>query len=871
MGEKPDQNKTVSNQLTTSSIRLSSDSLENEFHLSEEELAPIKKRYELIQLLGRGGMGVVYKARDLVSGDIVALKVIAPEIASHPKAIERFKAELRLARKITHKNVCRVYDLSQFGNIHALSMEFIEGETLRQILRRNETLSVRHGLKLIRQVINALDEAHRQGVVHRDLKPENILVSSGGEVKVMDFGLARSLAENASSPNPGAILGTPAYMSPEQAEGKQADSRSDIYALGLMLYEMFTGRRAFEADTPIALATKQIYETPVPPTAVEPDLPNHIEGAILRCLQKDPKKRFESVRKLESMLITRNPLDLQTPFKLESDDMPIRLVIWHRRDWFLATAGVLCLLGFIGMFDLVFPYNNFRLEISREVAIDKAHKVVTTYMPELTEGKTTITPAFLDDLATLPNYSLTSTELREAAQTFSRSWDVMTTQQGDKLLAASLGFNSKGDIVSIYLHRQPVEPILRISTPAENIEFSRRCVKDLFNLDVSSIQPRIEIVGPRPTEVWGWPNLPEGGVRAFWTVQSRALDKKMYVSTGVRNGRLYAAILAASPNSTASNLNYSTFVSLNTYREARQVGMGFFCLLGLIAIILSIVRRLYLRTEPAVLALSVISSAVFTYFLMTAEVETEWFWIGLAVISVCVLGVSYLALASPYYYFGRTFPTLTKSSLNLFRLRLKDQALGFSMLRGCCLGCLFLMGHVVVLWILRTLKIGGPNLMWFDLFRDSQHYVLSCFLLTVAVTIVAVWLFLAFPLSLLHRMRASFFVQLISIGIIWAAAFATLAGSSVFPAWLVYLVAGLQGIFFALVIFKWDLLSCTVAIFTAETWLLSYPLYRIFAKVDGLRYGMGLLAWIGLVLLGILIATRPGILAVQNALRAIFE
>jgi eukaryotic-like serine/threonine-protein kinase len=139
--------------------------------LSEEAQHAIEERYELLHLLGHGGMGLVYKARDRVSGDVIALKVINPGIASSSHVIERSKAELRLARKITHKNVCRVYDLSQFGNIHALSMEYVEGETLRQILRRNETLSLRHGLKLIRQVIDALDEAHRQEVVHRDLKP----------------------------------------------------------------------------------------------------------------------------------------------------------------------------------------------------------------------------------------------------------------------------------------------------------------------------------------------------------------------------------------------------------------------------------------------------------------------------------------------------------------------------------------------------------------------------------------------------------------------------------------------------------------------------------------------------------------------------
>jgi len=215
----------------------------------------LSERYDLLGELGRGGMGVVYKARDKETGGVVALKVLQAEIAARPDVIERFKSELLLARKITHKNVCRTHELLRFGDTVVISMEYVEGESLRAVLRRFGGVPLRRGLEWTTQICSALAEAHAQGVVHRDLKPENILIARDGSAKVMDFGIARSLEPQATATAMATIIGTPAYMSPEQAEGKPVDHRTDIYALGLVLYEMFTGRPAFQADTPIGMLT----------------------------------------------------------------------------------------------------------------------------------------------------------------------------------------------------------------------------------------------------------------------------------------------------------------------------------------------------------------------------------------------------------------------------------------------------------------------------------------------------------------------------------------------------------------------------------------------------------------------------------------
>lgn len=271
---------------------------------TQPSLGALIGRYELLERVGVGGMGVVYRARDRETQEIVALKVLKPEIAADPTMDERFKNELRLARRITHKNVCRIYDFNRLDGLAYISMEFIEGETLRALLDRVGALPHPHALSVLRQVCAGLREAHVQGVVHRDLKPENIMVSASGFVKLMDFGIARSTDMAATATQ--TLIGTPAYISPEQANGAHVDPRSDIYSLGLILYECVTGRRAFSGDTPLAVAIKQLQETPPAPRTLKPELPAHIDRAILRCLRKHPDKRFASVNELLKALKRRD-------------------------------------------------------------------------------------------------------------------------------------------------------------------------------------------------------------------------------------------------------------------------------------------------------------------------------------------------------------------------------------------------------------------------------------------------------------------------------------------------------------------------------------------------------------------------------------
>jgi serine/threonine protein kinase len=268
--------------------------------LSSAVLVALRHRYDVLGAAGHGSMGDVYKARDRETGETVALKILKPEIASDQAMMDRFKNELLFAREITHKNVCRVHEFNRIGGVAYTSMEFVEGDSLRSVINRFGGLPLRKGVDVALQICSGLKEAHAQGIVHRDLKPENVMMDTQGNVKIMDFGIARSM--EALTRLTGSMVGTPAYMAPEQVAGKPVDYRTDIYSLGLILYEVFTGAQAFQADNSVAVALKQMRESPAPPHEIEPAIPLPLERVILKCLEKEPTRRYQSIPELEKDL-----------------------------------------------------------------------------------------------------------------------------------------------------------------------------------------------------------------------------------------------------------------------------------------------------------------------------------------------------------------------------------------------------------------------------------------------------------------------------------------------------------------------------------------------------------------------------------------
>ena len=250
-------------------------------------------RFEIIEELGAGGMGKVFRAYDKQVGEEVALKLLHPEIAVSKRTVDRFRNEIKLARKITHRNVCRMHELHQDGSTLFITMEYVAGQDLKGLIRQTGALTSGKTISIGRQVAEGLAEAHHLGVIHRDLKPQNIMVDKEGSAKVMDFGIARSLA-GAGVTAEGTLIGTPEYMSPEQVEGKEADQRSDLYALGVILFEMATGRVPFEGDTPLSVAYKHKNEIPIPPRKLNSQVPEPLNRVILRCLEKDKADRYQT-------------------------------------------------------------------------------------------------------------------------------------------------------------------------------------------------------------------------------------------------------------------------------------------------------------------------------------------------------------------------------------------------------------------------------------------------------------------------------------------------------------------------------------------------------------------------------------------------
>jgi serine/threonine protein kinase/Tfp pilus assembly protein PilF len=258
-------------------------------------------RYQVIEELGHGGMGRVYKVFDTDIKEKIALKLLRPEIALDKETIERFSNELKLARKISHRNVCRMFDLGKSEGTTFITMEFVPGEDLKKLVRKTGQLGAGRALAIAKQVCEGLAEAHHLGVVHRDLKPQNIMVDEDGNARIMDFGIARSLRGRGIT-GPGVMIGTPEYMSPEQIEGKEVDERSDIYSLGVVLFEMVTARVPFEGDTPFTIGVKHKSEKPRNPRDLNAQLPEDLSRLILRCLEKDKAKRYQTAGELHADL-----------------------------------------------------------------------------------------------------------------------------------------------------------------------------------------------------------------------------------------------------------------------------------------------------------------------------------------------------------------------------------------------------------------------------------------------------------------------------------------------------------------------------------------------------------------------------------------
>ena len=254
-------------------------------------------RYEIQQVLGEGGMAKVFLGTDRVLSRTVAVKVLAPQYAEDQQFVARFRREAQAAAALNHPNIVSVFDTGSNGNVHYIVMEYVEGKTLQETLREESRLTPERSIEIGEAVARALSAAHAKGLVHRDIKPGNIMITREGQVKVMDFGIARATTSDTVTQT-AAVLGTAAYLSPEQAQGETVDHRSDIYSLGVVLYEMLTGRQPFTGESPVSIAYRHVTEDPVPPSRLNPDVPDALDAIVMKAMAKSPDDRYQTAQEL---------------------------------------------------------------------------------------------------------------------------------------------------------------------------------------------------------------------------------------------------------------------------------------------------------------------------------------------------------------------------------------------------------------------------------------------------------------------------------------------------------------------------------------------------------------------------------------------
>ena len=287
----------------------------------------LNNRYEIIEKIGNGGMATVYKAKCHVLNRYVAIKILKDEFTTDSEFIKKFNTEAQSAASLTHPNIVSVFDVCNEGNLYYIVMELIQGKTLKEIIVEDGILSWKWSVNIAIQIASALETAHKNNIIHRDIKPHNIIITEDGIAKVTDFGIAKAVS-NSTITAFGTTIGSVHYFSPEHARGGYTDAKSDLYSLGIVMYEMLTGKVPFDADTPVSVALKQVQEEPVDPIKYNPNIPISVNRIILKAMQKDPNLRYQNATEMlkDLSLALKKPNEDFVVLAIKSDDSPTQKV-----------------------------------------------------------------------------------------------------------------------------------------------------------------------------------------------------------------------------------------------------------------------------------------------------------------------------------------------------------------------------------------------------------------------------------------------------------------------------------------------------------------------------------------------------------------
>jgi hypothetical protein len=804
-----------------------------------DALAGLSARYDIDGELGRGGMGIVYRARDRQTGDVVALKILHPAIAVDATRIEQFKNELLLSRRITHKNVCRVHDLNVFDGTVVISMELVEGDSLRHLLNRVGSVSIRHGSAIIRQVIAGLAEAHAQGVVHRDLKPENILIAVDGSVKVMDFGIARSA--NAAETTTGMIIGTPAYMSPEQASGGHGDARSDIYALGVVMYEMFAGQAPFSAETPVAMVAKQVHETPVPPRERDPDLPVRIERVILKCLHKDPAKRYQSMGELEAALDQQGAEPATQGSHTAT--LPLHITQWRRTDSILALAAV------VGVTVFFFGFSRTSLAPLSEVTFDRGalRRMAQEYSQRLGA------PASPETAIGVSTYAWKYMSLaRQAGAPAARqlannpvpywAWVINLTGTGFE-------FNNRGELLQ-FARNLPADSLGPIAMP-EAQATAERVLQEVFKRAATELEvKRAET---------------DGRVAKFrWRERvARSLGVAVEYSVTVTNQGIWGAFTDyVVPADDAGGETLTT----------QNWGVPVWCVLALIIAALGLFRA---RTVDLMTRWRVIASL----FSLFAGLGLGVFYVadGFRATSVMVLvSVSIGLTTAAVWLFGsvacerivrRSDAWRLASFASLFGLKALPPACGLAVVRGTLIGLCILGVDAIGVWAATTFlgaRLGEDSILFFlGPLLSGARWPLVVLLVFASLEAFAIGLLVAFFGAVGERISTRGWACVFAPALLLALGDVHFSMAAIQPYYWTMTLLFVDYVLLFFAFSRFDLLTVVTALFTFAFCSANYSMVVMFRQIGPVE------EWAAFVVWGLCVAGAATV-AFQKRLRTAF-